>query len=104
MIPGMAHNLYITGMEQGRGRSIVALGLMETLAGRSQQVGFFRPIVSSRGEPDPQIELIRSRYGLPTTYAEMHALTADEAHAMIAAGRHAELEQQVFDAYKRLEE
>jgi phosphate acetyltransferase len=101
---GVAHNLYITGMEPGSGKSIVALGLMETLAGRSQRVGFFRPIVASREEPDPQVELIRTRYGLPTTYSEMHALTADEAHAMIAGGRHAELEQQVFDAFKRIED
>jgi phosphate acetyltransferase len=91
-------------MESGSGKSIVALGLMETLAGRSKAVAFFRPIVGSGEEPDPQIELIRTRYRLPTTYAEMHAISADEAHAMIAAGRHGELEQQVFDAYKRLEE
>jgi phosphate acetyltransferase len=100
----VTHNLYITGMESGSGKSIVALGLMETLAGRSKAVAFFRPIVGSGDEPDAQIELIRTRYQLPTTYAEMHALSADEAHAMIAAGRHSELEQQVFDAYKRLEE
>ena len=78
----MAHNLYITGMEPGSGKSIVALGLMETLAGRSEQVGFFRPIVLSREEPDPQIELIRTRYRLPTTYAEMHALTADDHRSL----------------------
>ena len=99
----MARNLYITGMESGSGKSIVALGLMETLVARSQRPGFFRPIVRSGDEPDPQIELIRSRYALPSTYEEMHALSADEANAMIAAGRHSELEQQVFEAYKRLE-
>src|SRR5438270_5617806 len=100
----MAHNLYITGMESGSGKSIVALGLMEMLAGRAKEVAFFGPIVGSGEEPDPQIELIRTRYELPTTYGEMHALSAGEAHAMIAAGRHGELEQQVFDAYKQLEE
>jgi phosphate acetyltransferase len=99
----VARNLYITGMAQGSGKSVVALGLMETLAGRAQRAGFFRPIVLADDGPDPQIELIRHRYGLDTSYADMHALSAQEAQAMIAAGAHAELEQRVFDAFKRLE-
>jgi phosphate acetyltransferase len=100
---GVTQNLYITGMESGSGKSIVALGVMETLAGRAQTAGFFRPIVPSVHERDSQLELIRHRYGLETTYEEMHALSADEAHALIASGRHAELEDRVFEAYKRLE-
>jgi phosphate acetyltransferase len=104
MMLAVAHNLYITGMEAGSGKSIVALGLMETLAGRAQSAGFFRPIVPVGGEPDSQIELIRQRYGLPTSYEEMRALGAEEAHKLIAAGRHKELEQRVFEAYKRLEQ
>jgi phosphate acetyltransferase len=99
----VAHNLYITGMEAGSGKSIVALGLMEMLAGRAQRAGFFRPIIADDREPDPPIELIRQRYSLEVPYEHMYALSAHEAHAMIAAGRHAELEQRVFDAYKRLE-
>lgn len=99
----MAQNLYITGMESGSGKSIVALGVMETLAGRARAAGFFRPIVPSGEERDSQIELLRRRYGLGTSYDEMHALSADEAHSLIASGRQAELEERVFEAYKRLE-
>jgi phosphate acetyltransferase len=97
------HNLYITGMEPGSGKSIVALGLMEMLSGRAERAGFFRPIIVGDGRPDSQIELIRGRYRLQTTHEEMHALSADEANALIAGGRHGELEQRVFDAYKALE-
>jgi len=96
-------NLYITGMEPGSGKSIVALGVMETLAGKAQRAGFFRPIVANGESRDAQIELIRDRYGLELEYEEMYALSASEAHSMIAAGRYAELEQRVFEAYKRLE-
>jgi phosphate acetyltransferase len=103
MRDGVTHNLYITGIEPESGKSLVALGLMETLAGRAQRAGFFRPIVAGGDERDSQIELIRRRYALETDYEQMYALSAGEAHSMIAAGRHAELEQRVFDAYKRLE-
>lgn len=99
----MAQNLYITAMEPGSGKSIVALGLMETLAGKARHAGFFRPIAPA-GRADPQIELIRRRYGLETSSEEMYAMSADEANSMIAAGRYAELEQRVFDAYKRLDQ
>jgi phosphate acetyltransferase len=99
----VTQNLYITGLESGSGKSIVALGVMETLAGRAEAAGFFRPIVPSAEASDSQIELIRHRYRLDTSYEEMHALSADEAHALIASGRQAELEERVFEAYKRLE-
>jgi phosphate acetyltransferase len=101
----VGRNLYITGMEAGSGKSIVALGMMETLTAKGQRAGFFRPIVASPDGDgrDPQIELIRTRYRLRTPYEHMHALTAEEAHRMIAAGAHHELEQRVFDAYKLLE-
>jgi phosphate acetyltransferase len=99
----VSHNLYITGMEPGSGKSIVALGLMEMLAGRAERAGFFRPIIADDGGFDPQIELIRSRYRLETSYQQMHAMSAREANALIAAGRQAELEQRVFDAFKALE-
>jgi phosphate acetyltransferase len=104
MAPNMAKNLYITGMEPGSGKSVVALGLMEILAGKAQRIGFFRPIVPPGGEPDPQIELIRRRYKLASTYEEMHGISAEQAQTLIAGGRHADLEQRVFDVYKHLEQ
>jgi phosphate acetyltransferase len=99
--PRVAHNVYITAIEPGSGKSIVALGLMETLAGRAQRAGFFRPIVT--GPDDPQLELIRRRYELSPEPEQMFACSAEEAGSLIAAGRHAELVQLVFDAYKQLE-
>jgi phosphate acetyltransferase len=89
-------------MESGSGKSIVALGVMETLAGKAQHAGFFRPIVPTP-DHDPQIELIRQRYQLETAPVEMYGASSAEAQSLIAAGRHAELEQRVFDAYKALE-
>ena len=63
----MAQSLYVTGMEPGAGKSIVSLGVMETVASRAQRAGFFRPIVAGGG-PDPQIELIRHRFKLGCAY------------------------------------
>ncbi|MGB2953920.1 MAG: phosphate acetyltransferase [Gaiellaceae bacterium] len=96
----LARNLYITAMEPQSGKSIVALGLMELLSARVEGLGFFRPIVSSDTEPDPEIELIRRRYELRTTLEEMHALSEGEAGRI---GSYDELKKRVVEAYKTLE-
>ncbi len=62
-------------MGPASGKSIVALGLVELLSRRVSRVGFFRPIVQSL--PDNDLELIRSRYGLPDERIG-YAYTAEE--------------------------
>src|ERR671915_576176 len=95
----MARNLYVTAMEPQSGKSVVALGLMELLAGRVERLGFFRPVVHSTQEPDPQIELIRRRYQLESAYDEMYALTQEEASRL----EYDELRKRVVAAYRGLE-
>jgi phosphate acetyltransferase len=97
----LARNLYITAMEPQSGKSVVVLGLMELLSGRVDRLGFFRPIVLSGTEPDPEIELIRRRYRLDASYAQMHALTEEEASRI---GEYEDLRKRVVEAYKRLEQ
>jgi hypothetical protein len=75
---------------------------METFARRAERADYFRPIISG-GQPDSEIELIRGRYRLEYSYDKMLALTGDETHRLIARGPNEELEQLVFDAYKKLE-
>jgi phosphate acetyltransferase len=81
----------------------VALGLVEILSTRVEKVGFYRPIVSSGSEADPQIELIRRRYRLETPYDEMHALSDDEGQAAIASGVFDQVEQRVVSSFRELE-
>jgi phosphate acetyltransferase len=94
-------NLYITAMAPHSGKSIVALGFMELLSARVERLGFFRPIVPTGDERDPQIELMRRRYRLAASYDEMHALTeaaASDIHD------YEELRKRVVEAYKALEQ
>jgi phosphate acetyltransferase len=97
----VARKLYVTAMEPQSGKSVVALGLMELLSARVERLGFFRPIVPSSDEPDPQIELIRRRYQLAAPYEQMHALSQDEAAAI---PNYEDLRKRVVEAYKQLEQ
>jgi phosphate acetyltransferase len=72
----------------------------ELLSGRVERLGFFRPIVASPDEPDPQIELMRSRYRLSASPAEMYGLTEAVASA---TGDYEVLRARVVEAYKALE-
>jgi phosphate acetyltransferase len=96
----MTRNLYITAMEAQSGKSVVTLGLMELLSTRVQRLGFFRPIVPSATENDPEIELVRSRYQLGLAYADMYAVSEAEA---IGMPTYDELRKRVVQAYKALE-
>jgi phosphate acetyltransferase len=96
----VARNLYITAMEPQSGKSVVALGLMELLFARVERLGFFRPIVPSGAEPDPQIELVRRRYQLAAPAEKMRALSQEEASAI---GDYEALRTRVVEAYKALE-
>ena len=94
----MVSTLYVAALEPDTGKSVIALGLMEALAGRTDRLGFFRPIVADG--PDPLVELMRERYGLAAgpqgvTYAEVQALTS--------AGRTEELVGRVVERFRALE-
>jgi phosphate acetyltransferase len=96
----LAQNLYITAMEPQSGKSVVALGVMELLSRRVERLGFFRPIVPSGGEPDAQVELLRSRYRLAAPPDQMSALSQDEASG---TGDYEALRTRVVERYKALE-
>lgn len=94
----MVSTVYVAALEPDTGKSVIALAMMEVLAGRTDRVGFFRPIVGDG--PDPLVELMLQRYGLAAgpqgvTYAEVQALTS--------AGRTEELVSRVVERFRALE-
>jgi phosphate acetyltransferase len=94
----LARTVYVTALEPLSGKSVVALGLVEMLSARAARIGFFRPVVPSDAAHDPQIELMRERYGIEAEWA----LSDADAQSMIAAGSTSELEKRVVEAYRKL--
>jgi phosphate acetyltransferase len=94
----LTRSIYVTALEPQSGKSIVALGLVEMLSARSESVGFLRPIVSSGHAGDPQLELVRERYGVEAE----RGVSDDEAQSMVAAGSAGEVEKRVVQAYRAL--
>jgi phosphate acetyltransferase len=99
----VTQSIYITAMGPSSGKSVVALGFMEMLSARLQRIGFFRPVIRSAEEADPQIELMRERYQLQAAYEELHGPTAEVVNGLIAHGEHEEIEKRVLAAFRELE-
>jgi len=76
----VAVGIYIAGAEGFSGKSTVALGIIDALAGRVGRVGVFRPVVRSDGERDYVLELMLSHDAVATPYDDSVGVTYDDVH------------------------
>ena len=100
----MSHNLYVTAVEAGSGKSLVTLGLAEMLSPRIQRLGFFRPVKRASDVPDNDTELIRQRYCAELPPESMYGVTHEEAREMYISDQITELLKRIVAKYKALEE
>ena len=69
--------IYIATSEQNCGKSIISLGLMQLLIGKTARVGYFRPIIEDfeEGQFDNHIETVISHFGLDMKFEDAYAFT-----------------------------
>jgi phosphate acetyltransferase len=98
--------IYIATGEPESGKSLVALGLMRIILGRTKRVGYFRPIIEDRpeGEKDNHIDTILTHFKLDMDYEECYALTVQEVIEMKINDKEEEIVDIIFKKYKELEE
>ena len=76
----MAQGIYVAGAEGFSGKSTIALGIIDALAGRVGNVGVFRPVVRSGGDRDYVLELMLSHEAVTTTLEASTGVTYDDVH------------------------
>lgn len=98
--------LYIATGEPESGKSLVSLGLMRTLLGRTRNVGYFRPIIEHNAltEKDNHIETVLQHFNLDMDYEDCYALTVQEVIRMRIDDKEDEVIDLIFEKYKALEE
>jgi phosphate acetyltransferase len=99
----MATSLYLASLEPDSGKSLIALGLMEMLSSRTDDVGYFRPVIAGDAASDPRIGLVHGRYHLDLEPTEMYAYTVSEVERLLAEGRRDEVFTGILHAFKTLE-
>ncbi|MEJ7680022.1 MAG: AAA family ATPase [Segetibacter sp.] len=73
----MTKSIFIATTEPYSGKSIVALGLVNMLLGKTKKIGYFKPIINT--EPaegkDGHIETIIEYFNLGVKYEDTYAFT-----------------------------
>ena len=98
--------IYIATSEANSGKSIVALGLMRMLLGKTAKVGYFRPIIDDvkKGKKDNHINTVISHFNLNINPNEAFAFTRTEFINKRNEGKEGEIFDKIIEKYKTLEE
>lgn len=101
----MSKAIYIATSEAESGKSMIALGLMSMLLGKTKKVAYFRPIIPNYPDNvmDNHIHTILNHFGLDQSYEESYALTGTEVIHKKANNQEGDLIDTVIEKYKRLE-
>jgi phosphate acetyltransferase len=98
--------IYIATSEEDSGKSIVTLGLMSMLIGKTAKVGYFRPIVEDfeDGKLDNHIETVINHFGLDISYNDAFAIKKSKLIKKKNKGKLGEVIDLIIEKYKQLEE
>ena len=102
----MIKAIYIATSEPDSGKSIVTLGLMRLLLGKTKKVGYFRPIIDElpNGVKDNHIETVLTHFDLDMDYEDCYALTGTEVIHKKANGEDGEIFDIIIEKYKSIED
>jgi phosphate acetyltransferase len=101
----MTASLYISTLEAGSGKALLALGIMELALLKTTKVGFFRPIIRERstGKKDKDIELIITQFNLKQNHENSYGLSEAEVIQLINQHKQERVLEKIITKYKALE-
>lgn len=101
----MTNAIYLTTTEPYSGKSIIALGLVNLLAGKTEKIAYFKPVISREGnEKDSHLEMMAGHFNLSAPYKDMFVFTRNEVVKQINAGNEAYIIDTIIDRFKQLQE
>lgn len=102
----MSKNVFIATSESFSGKSVIVLGLVNMLLGKTKKVGYFKPIIDAdpRERNDDHIAAITEYFGLPVKYEDSFAFTRSQALQMMQNKSQGEMIDIIINKYKKLEE
>ena len=102
----MSKGIYVATIEPNSGKSVVVLGLMRMLLGKTPKVGYFRPIIedTKAGEMDNHINTVVSHFELDINYKKTFAFTRSQVLDLYNQGKSGDVIDEIIKKYKYLEE
>jgi phosphate acetyltransferase len=98
-------SIFIATAQPFSGKSIVSLGLVDILLGKTQKIGYFKPIINDRPEIkiDSHIDTLINHFKLPIQYERAYAYSREEANHLVESGFQGEIIDTIISKYKSLE-
>jgi phosphate acetyltransferase len=102
----MSKNVFIATSEPYCGKSIITLGLVNMLLGKTKKVGYFKPIINAdpKEKKDEHIAAGTEYFGLSINYDDAFAFTRSQALQMIQNKSQGEMIDVIIGKFKQLEE
>ena len=101
----MSKAIYIVTTEPNSGKSIVSLGLMQLLLGKTAKVGYFRPIIDDVpiGKIDNHIDTVLSYFNVDMKPEEAYAYTRSQVVQLKNKDKDDEIVGHIIHKYKTIE-
>jgi phosphate acetyltransferase len=102
----MSKNVFIASSEPYSGKSVIVLGLVNMLLGKTKKLGYFKPIINDQpgGKKDNHLNTVTEYFGLATNYEDSFAFTRSAALQMMQKRSLGEMIDIIISKYKKLEE
>jgi phosphate acetyltransferase len=102
----MKKAIYIATIEENCGKTIITLGLLRMLLGKTAKVGYFRPIIEDceEGKKDTHIEMVISYFNLDIQYDDAYAISKSTLIKKKNKGKLGEVVDLIIEKYKQLED
>lgn len=102
MLGHMAKGIYVSATTPGSGKSLIALGLADTLHRHADRIGFFKPVVHGNdAASDPMVALMKSRFDLGDDRCR-GGLTFAEVRSLLAEGKREEINSRCVEIFAEL--
>ncbi len=99
----MANSVFISTIQANSGKSLISLGVMDFLLRKTNNVGYFRPVISSENEQlDYHTDLILSHFQLNQKYHDTFVFTIQQMKELISEGKSQEVIEVIVERYNDL--
>ncbi len=102
----MSKAIYIATTEPNSGKSIISLGMMQLLLGKTVKVGYFRPIIDDykNGSLDNHINTVLTHFEVDLNFEEAYAYTRSQVVQLKNMDKDDEILSHIIHTYKAIEE
>ncbi|MBC8768628.1 phosphate acetyltransferase [Arenibacter sp. BSSL-BM3] len=102
----MSKAIYIATTEPNSGKSIVSLGLMQLLLGKTAKVGYFRPIIDDfeKNNIDDHIDAILKHFEVDQKFEDSFAYTRSQVVQLKNLDKDDEIIGKIINKYKAIED